>query len=137
MTDTVFTLPDLGEGLTEAELVKWLVRPGDTIAVDAPVAEVETAKAMVEVPSPFAGIVAELHGTEGSTIAVGAPLITVRPVESATAPPRRPPAADTGRRQRRHRHRQSAPRSSRRSCDSWRAGPASTRRRSWAPAAMG
>ena len=78
MTETVFTLPDLGEGLTEAELVKWLVHPGDTIAVDAPVAEVETAKATVEVPSPFAGTVAELHGTEGSTIPVGAPLITFR-----------------------------------------------------------
>ena len=55
MNDTVFTLPDLGEGLTDAELVKWLVHPGDTVAVDAPVAEVETAKATVEVPSPFAG----------------------------------------------------------------------------------
>jgi pyruvate dehydrogenase E2 component (dihydrolipoamide acetyltransferase) len=82
---TVFTLPDLGEGLTEAELVKWLVRPGDPVAVDAPVAEVETAKATVEVPSPFAGIVAELHGTEGSTIRVGAPLITVTPLEEERA----------------------------------------------------
>ncbi|TQM37809.1 dihydrolipoamide acetyltransferase family protein [Pseudonocardia cypriaca] len=78
MTETVFTLPDLGEGLTEAELVQWLVKPGDTVAVDAPVAEVETAKATVEVPSPFAGIVAELHGAEGSTIPVGAPLVTFR-----------------------------------------------------------
>jgi 2-oxoisovalerate dehydrogenase E2 component (dihydrolipoyl transacylase) len=83
MNATVFTLPDLGEGLTEAELVKWLVRPGDTVAVDAPVAEVETAKATVEVPSPFAGIVAELHGTEGSTIPVGAPLITFRSREGS------------------------------------------------------
>jgi pyruvate dehydrogenase E2 component (dihydrolipoamide acetyltransferase) len=82
---TVFTLPDLGEGLTEAELVKWLVRPGDAVAVDAPVAEVETAKATVEVPSPFAGVVAELHGTEGSTIRVGAPLITVTPLEEERA----------------------------------------------------
>src|SRR5688500_13810764 len=81
MRDTVFTLPDLGEGLTEAELVHWLVRPGDPVAVDAPVAEVETAKATVEVPSPLAGIVAELHGTEGSTIPVGAPLITVTRAE--------------------------------------------------------
>jgi 2-oxoisovalerate dehydrogenase E2 component (dihydrolipoyl transacylase) len=85
VSEDVFALPDLGEGLTEAELVKWLVQPGDTVAVDAPVAEVETAKATVEVPSPFAGIVAELHGTEGSTIAVGAPLITVRPVEEQPA----------------------------------------------------
>jgi 2-oxoisovalerate dehydrogenase E2 component (dihydrolipoyl transacylase) len=85
MTDTVFTLPDLGEGLTEAELVQWLVRPGDPVAVDAPVAEVETAKATVEVPSPFAGIVAELHGEVGSKIAVGAPLITVRPLADEAA----------------------------------------------------
>jgi 2-oxoisovalerate dehydrogenase E2 component (dihydrolipoyl transacylase) len=84
MTDTVFTLPDLGEGLTEAELVKWLVHPGDTVAVDAPVAEVETAKAMVEVPSPFAGVVAELHGAEGATIPVGAPLITFRSPDAPT-----------------------------------------------------
>ncbi|HEX4359219.1 MAG TPA: dihydrolipoamide acetyltransferase family protein [Pseudonocardia sp.] len=81
MSRQVFTLPDLGEGLTEAELVRWLVGVGDTIAVDAPVAEVETAKAMVEVPSPYAGVIAELHGTEGSTLDVGAPLISV---ESAT-----------------------------------------------------
>jgi 2-oxoisovalerate dehydrogenase E2 component (dihydrolipoyl transacylase) len=85
VNDTVFTLPDLGEGLTEAELVQWLVRPGDPVAVDAPVAEVETAKATVEVPSPFAGIVAELHGTVGSTIAVGAPLITVRSLNGDAA----------------------------------------------------
>jgi len=77
----VFTLPDLGEGLTEAELIRWLVGVGDTIAVDAPVAEVETAKAMVEVPSPYAGVIAELHGTEGNTLDVGAPLISV---DSAT-----------------------------------------------------
>jgi 2-oxoisovalerate dehydrogenase E2 component (dihydrolipoyl transacylase) len=85
MSDTVFTLPDLGEGLAEAELVQWLVRPGDPVAIDAPVAEVETAKATVEVPSPFAGIVAELHGTEGSTIAVGSPLITVTRAEEERA----------------------------------------------------
>jgi pyruvate dehydrogenase E2 component (dihydrolipoamide acetyltransferase) len=72
-----FTLPDLGEGLTEAQLVRWLVGPGDSVAVDAPVAEVETAKAIVEVPSPYAGVVAELHGDEGATIAAGAPLISI------------------------------------------------------------
>ena len=60
-------------------------RPGDPVAVDAPVAEVETAKATVEVPSPFAGIVAELHGAEGATIAVGAPLITVRSLDGDAA----------------------------------------------------
>jgi pyruvate dehydrogenase E2 component (dihydrolipoamide acetyltransferase) len=70
-------LPDLGEGLTEAEVVRWLVAVGDVVAVDAPVAEVETAKSIVEVPSPYAGVVAELHGEEGSTIDVGKPLITI------------------------------------------------------------
>jgi len=79
VTPQVFTLPDLGEGLTEAELVRWLVAVGDSVAVDAPVAEVETAKAVVEVPSPYAGVIARLHGDEGSTIAVGAPLIEVDP----------------------------------------------------------
>ena len=77
MSVHVFTLPDLGEGLTEAELLRWLVVAGDTVAVDEPVAEVETAKATVEIPSPFGGVVAELHGAEGSTLAVGAPLISV------------------------------------------------------------
>lgn len=72
-----FTLPDLGEGLTEAELVRWLVKVGDTVTVDAPIAEVETAKATVEVPTPYAGVITALHGEEGSTIDVGAPLISV------------------------------------------------------------
>ncbi len=57
MRTTVFLLPDLGEGLTEAELVRWLVAVGDVVAVDQPIAEVETAKALVEVPSPYAGVV--------------------------------------------------------------------------------
>ena len=73
----VFHLPDLGEGLTEADLVQWLVAVGDTIAVDQPIAEVETAKALVEVPSPYAGTVQTLHGTPGDTLHVGNPLITI------------------------------------------------------------
>ncbi|SLK00041.1 dihydrolipoamide acetyltransferase family protein [Arthrobacter sp. P2b] len=76
----VFLLPDLGEGLTEAELVSWHVSVGDTISVDQPIAEVETAKSTVEVPSPYAGIVAELHGQPGETLDVGKPLISVTPV---------------------------------------------------------
>ncbi|MGO4455537.1 dihydrolipoamide acetyltransferase family protein [Arthrobacter sp. RAF14] len=72
-----FLLPDLGEGLTEAELVRWLVSVGDTVTIDQPVAEVETAKAVVEVPSPFAGTVAVLHGAEGETLDVGKPLISI------------------------------------------------------------
>ncbi|WP_104180710.1 dihydrolipoamide acetyltransferase family protein [Arthrobacter sp. B0490] len=75
----VFALPDLGEGLTEAELVSWLVAEGDSVAVDQPVAEVETAKSVVEVPSPFAGTVAVLHGRPGDVLDVGAPFLSVRP----------------------------------------------------------
>ena len=85
MSRNTFALPDLGEGLTEARLVRWLVTTGDTIAIDTPVVEVETAKAMVEVPSPYAGIVAELHGTEGATLLVGKPLLTVESEPAAAA----------------------------------------------------
>jgi pyruvate dehydrogenase E2 component (dihydrolipoamide acetyltransferase) len=77
VTTQTFLLPDLGEGLTEAEVVRWLVAVGDVVAVDAPVAEVETAKSIVEVPSPYAGVVAELHGDAGTMIDVGKPLITI------------------------------------------------------------
>ena len=72
-----FLLPDLGEGLTEAEIVRWLVKVGDVITVDTPIAEVETAKSIVELPSPYAGTVDELHGEPGTTIPVGKPLITI------------------------------------------------------------
>ncbi|QRN79360.1 MAG: 2-oxo acid dehydrogenase subunit E2, partial [Nocardiopsis sp. BM-2018] len=68
-----FALPDLGEGLTDAEIVSWLVTAGDRISVDQPVAEVETAKATVEVPSPYGGTVTELHGAVGDVVPVGAP----------------------------------------------------------------
>ena len=81
----VFRLPDLGEGLTEAELLSWLVAVGDEIRVDQPIAEVETAKSVVEVPSPYAGTVAVLHGEPGQTLDVGKPLISVAPV-GASAP---------------------------------------------------
>ncbi|GGC81960.1 dihydrolipoamide acetyltransferase component of pyruvate dehydrogenase complex [Tersicoccus solisilvae] len=76
-TVRTFLLPDLGEGLTEGELVRWLVAVGDQIVVDQPVAEVETAKSVVEVPSPFGGVVATLHGDAGAVIDVGSPLISV------------------------------------------------------------
>ncbi|WP_441251623.1 dihydrolipoamide acetyltransferase family protein [Kitasatospora sp. McL0602] len=72
-----FKLPDLGEGLTGAEVVRWMVEVGDVIAVDQPVVEVETAKAVVEVPCPYGGVVTALFGAEGEEIAVGAPLVTV------------------------------------------------------------
>nr|WP_193509866.1 dihydrolipoamide acetyltransferase family protein [Cryobacterium sp. BB736] len=72
-----FILPDLGEGLTEAELVRWLVSPGDTVVIDQPVVEVESAKAVVELPSPFAGVVGTLHAEPGQTVHAGQPLLTV------------------------------------------------------------
>ncbi|MFF3994890.1 dihydrolipoamide acetyltransferase family protein [Streptomyces cyaneofuscatus] len=72
-----FKLPDLGEGLTEAEIVRWLVEVGDVVAIDQPVVEVETAKAMVEVPCPYGGVVTARFGEEGSELPVGAPLLTV------------------------------------------------------------
>lgn len=72
-----FKLPDLGEGLTEAEIVRWLVEVGDVVAVDQPVVEVETAKAMVDIPCPYAGVVTARFGEEGTELPVGAPLITV------------------------------------------------------------
>lgn len=84
MSAQVFTLPDLGEGLLEAELVRWLVKVGDPIKIDAPVAEVETAKAMVEVPSPYGGVVSALHAEPGETVKVGAPLISVTDPAAAT-----------------------------------------------------
>jgi 2-oxoisovalerate dehydrogenase E2 component (dihydrolipoyl transacylase) len=77
MSKQVFLLPDLGEGLTEAEIVEWKVKPGDTVTIDQVVVEVETAKASVEVPCPFEGVVGELHAAEGTSLAVGAPLISI------------------------------------------------------------
>lgn len=93
---STFTLPDLGEGLTEADLVRWLVAEGDEVAVDQPIAEVETAKALVEVPCPYAGTVLTLHGAEGETMIVGEPLITVGSADEVDAAgPAETPAAPT------------------------------------------
>ncbi|WP_342749420.1 biotin/lipoyl-containing protein, partial [Streptomyces milbemycinicus] len=72
-----FTLPDLGEGLTGAEIVRWLVEVGEVVAVDQPVVEVETAKALVDVPCPYGGVVTARFGEEGTELPVGAPLLTV------------------------------------------------------------
>ena len=63
-----FKLPDVGEGLTEAEIVSWKVKPGDTVKVNEIVVEIETAKSLVELPSPFAGVVTELLVPEGTTV---------------------------------------------------------------------
>ncbi|MFI7273977.1 dihydrolipoamide acetyltransferase family protein [Streptomyces sp. NPDC049879] len=86
MSAQEFRLPDLGEGLTGAEIVRWLVDVGDTVAVDQPVVEVETAKAVVEVPVPYAGTVSERLGAPGDEVPVGAPLIRVTPADSAPVP---------------------------------------------------
>lgn len=70
-----FKLPDLGEGLTEGEILQWLVKPGDEVKLNQPIVEVETAKAAVEIPSPYAGVVSELFCGEGDTVEVGTPII--------------------------------------------------------------
>ena len=82
-----FLMPDLGEGLTEGEVVSWLVAVGDSVRVDQPVAEVSTEKAVVEVPTPFAGTVVALHGAAGDVIKVGTPLISIDVEAGATAKP--------------------------------------------------
>jgi pyruvate/2-oxoglutarate dehydrogenase complex dihydrolipoamide acyltransferase (E2) component len=76
MAGRVFALPDLGEGLEEATVTAWLVKEGDPVSLNQPIVEVETAKATVEIPSPFAGTIARLHGPVGNTVKVGAPLVT-------------------------------------------------------------
>src|SRR5262245_37816242 len=70
-----FNLPDLGEGLAEAEIVRWHINVGDTVKVDQPMVAVETAKAVVEVPSPYSGKITALHGKPSDVVATGAPLV--------------------------------------------------------------
>ena len=70
-----FRLPDLGEGLAEAEILAWHVKPGDQVLADQPMISVETAKSVVEVPVPYAGTIMKLHGAVGDIVATGAPLI--------------------------------------------------------------
>jgi pyruvate dehydrogenase E2 component (dihydrolipoamide acetyltransferase) len=77
MSDQTFHLPDVGEGLTEAEIVSWRVAPGDSVAVNDVLVEIETAKSLVELPSPFAGVVGDLLVDEGKTVEVGAAIITI------------------------------------------------------------
>ncbi len=81
-----FLLPDLGEGLSEAEIVEWRVAVGDVVTVDQTVVEVETAKAVVDVPCPYAGRVVALHGAAGEVRPVGQPLITIAPLDDAPDP---------------------------------------------------
>ena len=77
MSTQTFLLPDVGEGLTEAEIVQWRVAPGDTVAVDDVLVEIETAKSLVELPSPFAGTVGDLLAAEGDTVLVGTAIVTI------------------------------------------------------------
>ncbi|QSI46476.1 dihydrolipoamide acetyltransferase family protein [Thermobispora bispora] len=91
-----FKLPDVGEGLTEAEIVKWHVAPGDTVTVNQTIVEIETAKAVVELPCPFEGTVAELLVAEGQTVEVGTPIISVRTGDAPAAPEPAAPAEQNG-----------------------------------------
>ena len=99
MSTQTFLLPDVGEGLTEAEIVSWRVAPGDTVAVNDVIVEIETAKSLVELPSPFAGTVGDLLAAEGDTVNVGAPIITIADAAAADATvpqPSDPGGADAG-----------------------------------------
>ena len=78
-SERVFAMPDLGEGLEEGEIVGWLVAEGDEVALNQPLVEIETAKATVEIPSPYGGEVISLHGAVGDNVPVGAPLVTFAP----------------------------------------------------------
>ncbi|MFF2345457.1 dihydrolipoamide acetyltransferase family protein [Pseudarthrobacter sp. NPDC058119] len=82
-----FRLPDLGEGLTESEILSWKVDVGDTVSLNQVIAEVETAKAVVELPSPFAGVIKELHEQPGSVVEVGKPIVSFEVADDAGAPP--------------------------------------------------
>jgi pyruvate dehydrogenase E2 component (dihydrolipoamide acetyltransferase) len=78
MSLAVFNLPDVGEGLTEAEIVSWKVAPGDQVTVNQVICEIETAKSIVELPCPFAGTIEKLFAKEGDTVVVGNPIISVQ-----------------------------------------------------------
>ncbi len=90
----LFKLPDVGEGLLEAEIVSWKVKEGDTVAVNDVIVEIETAKSLVELPSPYAGVVAQLMVAEGETVDVGTPIIAIGP-NAAQGPAAAEPAPDT------------------------------------------
>jgi pyruvate dehydrogenase E2 component (dihydrolipoamide acetyltransferase) len=87
-----FNLPDAGEGLTEAEIVQWHVAVGDAVTVNQTIVEIETAKSLVELPSPYTGVVAEILAPEGTTVEVGVPIIVVDTDPSGAAPAPSAPA---------------------------------------------
>jgi len=86
MTEQQFRLPDVGEGLTEADIVTWRVKPGDTVTDGQTIVEIETAKAVVELPSPYDGVVTRLLVDEGQTVDVGTPIIAVDTAGAGPAP---------------------------------------------------
>ncbi len=86
MSESIFMLPDVGEGLVEAEIVAWKVAVGDVVTLNQPLVDIETAKATVELPSPYAGTVTALHGAVGDVMAVGAPLVVIETDAAASAP---------------------------------------------------
>src|ERR1700693_4408041 len=85
MADQTFRLPDLGEGLTEAQLVAWRVEEGATVEVNAPLCDVETAKPVVVTPSPLAGTIQKPHARPADSVAVGEPLVTITGSEAPQA----------------------------------------------------
>jgi pyruvate dehydrogenase E2 component (dihydrolipoamide acetyltransferase) len=94
-TVSTFRLPDLGEGLTEADLVSWTVAVGDTVELNQIIAEVETAKALVELPSPYAGVVTALKAQPGDTVDVGAEIIDIRTGPASESEPAAQPEPET------------------------------------------
>ncbi|MHB8333629.1 MAG: dihydrolipoamide acetyltransferase family protein [Acidimicrobiales bacterium] len=102
MSESIFMLPDVGEGLVEAEIVAWKVAVGDVVTLNQPLVDIETAKATVELPSPYAGTVTALHGAVGDVMAVGAPLVVIEtdaasPSSAPTATPETPASVGAGR----------------------------------------
>jgi 2-oxoisovalerate dehydrogenase E2 component (dihydrolipoyl transacylase) len=95
LSEEVFLLPDVGEGLTEAEIVTWKVNVGDVVVLNQPLVDIETAKATVELPSPYAGTVVALHGNVGDVLEVHKPLITFEVGGSGGGPAPAPAAAET------------------------------------------
>lgn len=90
----IFPLPDVGEGLTEAEILSWKVAVGTEVAINDVLVEIETAKSVVELPSPFAGTVEALLVAEGETVEVGTPIISISGGDNAPATPAAPAAAE-------------------------------------------
>lgn len=76
MSEKIFRLPDLGEGLEDGEVSTWLVAEGDVVTLNQPLVEIETTKSSVEIPSPHAGRIAKLHVAAGEVLRVGEPLVT-------------------------------------------------------------